>query len=291
MRVTQSMLSNNMLKNLSNNYGRLSKLQDQISSEKKFSKPSDDPVAAMLGMGYRTDLNQIEQFQSNIGEARNWVESTDDALDSAIQALQKIRELTVEGSNDTLVDSEKKAIAEQINQLKEQIVTLGDSKVGGKYIFNGTKTNESPVGSSFADATGEIKIEVFSGIKIQVNTPGQDLFEDYMKSDGDIQQLINTLNDPNSSPDTIDSYLGKIDSQLDKFLSAQAKVGAKQNRIDLMEDRLTQQETFSTQILSDNEDLDVEKAIIEFTTQESVYRAALSVGSKIIQPSLLDFLR
>ena len=75
------------------------------------------------------------------------------------------------------------------------------------------------------------------------------------------------------------------------FLDIQAQVGAKQNRIDLMADRLSEQEVIAQKVLSNNEDVDMEKVIINFTTQESIHNAALSVGAKIIQPSLLDFLR
>lgn len=287
MRVTQSMLSNNLLRNLSNSYNRLGKLQDQISTQKKFTKPSDDPVAAMLGMNYRTDLNRIQQYQRNIGEVKNWIDSTDDALDKAVLALQRIRELTVQASNGTLEGDQRKAIAEEVKQLKEHLRDIGDTQVGGKYIFNGTKTNERPSVTGYA--TGTIELEVFSGIKIPVNIEGAPLFKDMLDdNNGDIQGLINALenNDP-----SIGDFLGKIDANIDKFLAARAQVGAKQNRVELMEDRLSQQEVFSSRILSDNEDIDIEKAIMELTTQESVHRAALSVGSRIIQPTLVDFLR
>lgn len=286
MRVTQSMLSNNLLRNLSNSYDRLGKLQDQISTQKKFTKPSDDPVAAMLGMNYRTDLNRIQQYQRNIGEVKNWIDSTDDALDKAVLALQRIRELTVQASNGTLEEDQRKAIAEEVKQLKEHLRDIGDTQVGGKYIFNGTKTNERPSVTGYA--TGTIELEVFSGIKIPVNIEGAPLFKDMLDDNGDIQGLINALekNDP-----SIGDFLGKIDANIDKFLAARAQVGAKQNRVELMEDRLSQQEVFSSRILSDNEDIDIEKAIMELTTQESVHRAALSVGSRIIQPTLVDFLR
>ncbi len=287
MRVTQSMLSNNMLRNLSNSYSRLDKLQDQIAAQKKFTKPSDDPVAAMMGMNYRTDLNRIQQYTRNIGEVRNWIDSTDDALDKGVLALQRIRELTVQASNGTLEGDQRKAIAEEVKQLKEHLINIGDTQVGGKYIFNGNQTNARPSESeTYAD--GSIELEVFSGIKIQVNTEGSKLFGDMLAPDGDIQKLITALetNDP-----AIGDMLQTIDDNIDEFLSARALIGAKQNRVDLMEDRLSQQEVFSTRILSDNEDIDMERAIIELTTQESVHRAALSVGARIIQPTLTDFLR
>ena len=286
MRVTQSMLSNNMLRNLSNSYSRMDKLQDQISTQKKFTKPSDDPVAAMMGMNYRTDLNKIQQFTRNIGEVRNWVDSTDDALDKGVLALQRIRELTLQASNGTLEGDQRKAVAEEIKQLKEHLQNLGDTQVGGKYIFNGNQTNVRPSESGFQ--RGTIELEVFSGIKIPVNTEGKALFGDMLSEDGDIQKLITALeaNDPD-----VGDMLENVDKNIDNFLSARALIGAKQNRVELMEDRLSQQEVFSTRILSDNEDIDMEKAIIELTTQESIHRAALSVGARIIQPSLTDFLR
>lgn len=286
MRVTQSMLSNNMLRNLSNSYSRMDKLQDQISTQKKFTKPSDDPVAAMMGMNYRTDLNRIQQFTRNIGEVRNWVDSTDDALDKGVLALQRIRELTVQASNGTLEEDQRKAVAEEVKQLKEHLQNLGDTQVGGKYIFNGNQTNVKPSESGFQ--SGTIELEVFSGIKIPVNTEGKALFGDMLSDNGDIQKLITALetNDP-----AVGDMLESVDKNIDNFLSARALIGAKQNRVELMEDRLSQQEVFSTRILSDNEDIDMEKAIIELTTQESIHRAALSVGARIIQPSLTDFLR
>lgn len=287
MRVTQSMLSNNMLRNLSNSYSRLGKLQDQISTQKKFTKPSDDPVAAMMGMNYRSDLNRIQQYQRNIGEVRNWIDSTDDSLDKAVSALQRIRELTVQASNGTYEEAQRKAIAEEVKQLKDQLQNIGDTQVGGKYIFNGTKTNERPSDTGVY-SSGKIELEVFSGIKIQTNVEGGPLFGDMLSDTGDIKGLITALetNDP-----AIGDFLGKIDANIDEFLAARASVGAKQNRVELMEDRLSQQEVFSTRILSENEDIDIEKAIMELTTQESVHRAALSVGSRIIQPTLVDFLR
>ncbi len=176
MRVTQSMLSNNMLKNLSNSYNRLGKLQDQISTQKKFTKPSDDPVAAMMGMNYRSDVNKIEQYTRNIGEVNNWVNSTDDALNHAVLALQRVRELTVQASNGTYEGDQRKAIAEEIKQLKEQISDIGDTQIGDKYIFNGKDTNLRP-SADMDFQTGACEIEVFSGITMQANIEGKSLFE------------------------------------------------------------------------------------------------------------------
>ncbi|MGE7761809.1 flagellar hook-associated protein FlgL [Peribacillus sp. NPDC097895] len=292
MRVTQSMLTNNMLSNLSSSYEKMAKLQEQVSTQKKFTKPSDNPVAAMMGMGYRTNLNQIGQYQSNISEATNWIDSTDDAISEAVSAMQRIRELTVQASNGTYEGEQMKNISEEIKQLKEHLVTLGDTQIGGKYIFNGQDTNVRP--SSVKDAngntvygTGDINLEVFSGISLKINTDGSKTFGDALASGGSIDQTIDALENGGDVSGTLEG----LDATINTFLGMQAKVGARQNRIELMTDRLKQQEVFATEILSKNEDVDIEKAIMDLTTQESVHSAALSIGAKIMQPSLLDFLR
>ncbi|MFE4239553.1 flagellar hook-associated protein FlgL [Peribacillus butanolivorans] len=292
MRVTQSMLTNNMLSNLSRSYEKMGKLQEQVSSQKKFSKPSDNPVAAMMGMGYRTNLNQIQQYTSNISEATNWIDSTDDAISEAVSVLQRIRELTVQGSNGTYDGEQFESVSEEIKQLKEHLVSIGDTQIGGKYIFNGQNTNVKPSSVKDGDGnilygTGAINLEVFSGINIQINTDGSKIFGDALAIGGSIDQTIDALENGGD----VSSTLEGIDETINTFLAMQAQVGARQNRIELMTDRLKQQEVFATEILSKNEDVDIEKAIMDLTTQESIHSAALSVGARIIQPSLLDFLR
>jgi flagellar hook-associated protein 3 FlgL len=145
MRVTQSMLTNNNLKYISNSYKDLQRLSDQITTGKKITKPSDDPVVAMKGMRYRTQVSEIKQYQRNLNEGYNWMENADTALDSANQILQKIRELTVQASNDTYDETARKNIVDEITTLQEQLVTLAETKVGDKYIFNGTDTASSPM--------------------------------------------------------------------------------------------------------------------------------------------------
>ena len=289
MRVTQSMIANSSLRNISNSYSKIAKLDEQIATGKKFTKPSDNPVSAMRAMGYRTDLNRIGQYQANISEVRNWVESTDDALDNVNSALQKIRELTVQASNGSLEENQRGYIAEEIKQLKEQIISIADTQVGGKYIFGGTKTDQKP-SENISGATEEIKLEVFSGIELPLNLPGNDVFKSLIE-DGPLKQLIDDLENATVSEETISSHLSVIDAEIDKILNSRATIGARQNRVDLMESRLDSQEVFSTRILSDNEDIDLERAIMDLTIQESVHRAALAVGAKVIQPTLMDFLR
>lgn len=271
----------------------MAKLQEQILTQKKFSKPSDDPVAAMMGMNYRTSLNKVEQYSRNIGEASSWIESTDLALGQMTEALQRIRELTVKASNTgTDEEAEREAVASEIEQLKQHIIDIGDTQVGGRYIFNGFSTDKRPSDTlndpgGLEYAEGIIEIEVFEGIKLPLNTNGNDIFQ------GAIGQLEDVLTAIRTYPaeGEITGQLGAIDSIIDNVNKIRAEVGARQNRIDIMIDRLEDQEIFAKKILTENEGVDIEEIIIQLTTQESINRAALNVGARVIQPSLLDFLR
>jgi flagellar hook-associated protein 3 FlgL len=303
MRITQGILTNSMLRNLNNSYNRLDSIQNQLATGKKITKPSDDPVVAMRGISYRGDLNNIEQYQRNIAEVNNFLDSTDVALDQATSAIQRIRELTVNASNGVYTDAERKSIAAEINQLREQLIDVGNSKLSGKYIFNGTSTTTPPLDKNNPTNPGaninanSISIEVFDGVQIPVNANAKGLFGDNSATGGtnlfgDISALIDDLTGTAGAPgNDIDSYLTKLDVNLNNIISTRSDVGARQNRVELMEERLSSQEVFSSRILSDNEDANIEKVITDLTTQESVHRAALGVGARIIQPSLLDFLR
>jgi flagellar hook-associated protein 3 FlgL len=264
----------------------MGKLQDQLGSKSKITRPSDDPVVAMLSLGYRDNLNKVQQYSRNISEANNWLDSTDDAISQGVKVLQRIRELTVQASTGTYEQSQRGAIAVEVDQLKEQLETIAKTQVGGKYIFNGENTNKAPAAGNFSD--GDIELEIFDGIKLNVNTKGSELFKSVFNT---LDFLKSKLEDKTSSESDISGFLDTIDSEIDHFLKIQADVGAKQNRVEMMEDRLSSQEIIATEIMSKNEDVEIEKVITDLITQESIQRAALSVGARIIQPSLIDFLR
>jgi len=294
MRVTQSMLSGNMLRNLSGSYSKLGKLQEQITTGKKVNRPSDDPVVAMKGIHYRTELNNVKQFSRNLGEAYNWLDTTDNTFDKIGSALQRARELMVQASSDSVTSEDREKINSELKQLREHIQDLSNTKIGNRYIFSGTKTTTPPYekGVGFQDPDADpafrspIEIQVFNGIQIKINTNPIDLFRSVDDMFAQIDNNISTATGTDLS-----AHIDAIDDQLDALLSMRADIGARQNRIELMDDRLQSQEIIATKQMSDNEDVDYEKTITEMITQESIHRAALSVGARIIQPTLVDFLR
>lgn len=293
MRVTQSMLSNNMLRNLTNSNAQMNKYMEQLYTGKKITKPSDDPVVAMKGIGYRSELVRVEQYQRNTSEVNNWMDNTDSALNQATSAMQRLRELAVKANNGTNSEDELQSILQEANELKEHLTDIANTNVNGKYIFNGTNTNTPPVtvdeeGNITTDFQGnDVVIEVSAGTKLKANVNGESIFG----GEPDLFEAVDNFITNLESGENIDASIGELDTGINQIINSRAELGARMNRLELIENRLSEQEIVATQTMSDNEDVDFAEAITKLITQESLHRAALSAGSRIIQPSLIDFLR
>src|SRR5699024_4416233 len=145
MRVTQSMISANVLQNLNKSYAELDKYFNQLNTGKKMNRHSDDPVAAINGMGYRTELSQVEQYKRNAGEIHSWHDNSDATLEQITSGLQRVRYLAVQASNGTYDYSERENIAEEVKQIRLDLIEMANMKVNDKYIFNGTDTENPPI--------------------------------------------------------------------------------------------------------------------------------------------------
>ncbi|MGN7399531.1 flagellar hook-associated protein FlgL [Cytobacillus praedii] len=295
MRVTQSMLTNNMLRNLTSSYHKLGKYQEQLSSQKKISRPSDDPVVVFKGISYRTSVNDVSQYQRNMSEVNVWLENTEDALEKAGSSIHRLTDLVTQANTGTVTDDDRKKIEDEIEEIKKQLVSIANTKISGKYIFNGSDIYNAPVNYDGTNVTMKynndaVNIEVSAGIKLQVNYLGSNVFGDEKSGMfADLKALQNDLKNGNE-PD-LGKFIDAFQSHLNTVTSARSSIGASMNRVDMIQNRLDSQEIIATKTMSENEDIDVEKVILNLQTQQSIHRAALSVGSSIIQPSLVDFLR
>ncbi|MEI4528221.1 flagellar hook-associated protein FlgL [Priestia megaterium] len=293
MRVTQGMLAANSLKQISNSYNKLETLQNQLSTGKKITRPSDDPVVATKGMAYRSNLSEVNQYKRNLTEAQSWFDSSESGLEQVNSILQRTKELVVQGLNGTNESDDRQAIAREIEQLKLDYMQVGNTQVAGNYIFNGVNVGTAPISEN---ASGMIEsninldpfsVEVSIGIQLRVNIHPENIFG---QGAFDLMNNVQTAfeqNDVNSLKD----LSTQVDTQLSTLLAERSELGARSNRLELIENRLDSQEITATKMLSNNEDADIEKVITDLTVQESVHRAALGVGAQIIQPTLLDFLR
>ena len=291
MRVTQSMVAANSLRSINKSYGSMATYLEQLSTGKKITKASDDPVVAQKGMYYRTSLKEVEQYKRNLSEVYLWMDNSEASMDQANKSFQRIRELMIQAKNGTNQTEDREAIAKEIAQLKEDLVSVANTQVAGRYIFNGTSVNTAPVisndnGIEVNASQDPYLVEVSRGIQLKANADPSQLFS---------QELFDTIGKIEAELAEedleLDSLLNEFDSLVNTFSAERSDLGARYNRLELLESRIENQEVLAKKVLSENEDVDMEKVYTDFITQESVHRAALQMGASIIQPSLLDFLR
>lgn len=167
MRITNQMMTNNMLSHINQNKVNMSTLENQYSTGKKILKPSDDPIVAVRALKLRSNLTELSQYlEKNIPDAESWMDVTESAMDNVNGILTQMNKYCVQGSSDTLTADDRTNILQNLIQLKEQIYQEGNSQYAGRYVFTGYKTdtpliytsdtsylNNTSLTTSFADAT------------------------------------------------------------------------------------------------------------------------------------------
>lgn len=161
-RVTNSMMQTLMLNDMHNNLNKLIDIQQQLSTQRKYSAASENPNAVTKGMGLDTSLTEGLQYISNLKDAQSWLKFTDDALGQMNDIFQRVRELAIQAGNGAYEGVDLEAIAVELTQLKEAIRNLANSTIGQEFLFAGLKTNEVPFGLG---ANGEV---VYNGNDYEV---------------------------------------------------------------------------------------------------------------------------
>lgn len=307
-RVTNQMMSQRMLENLWASMRRLDKWNQQLSTGRRISLPSDDPADTETAMRLRTLLREGEQYMRNVDDALAWLEATDAALNHATQVLQRARELIIYGGNGTLTDEARQALATEMNQLIHDLFAVANTKHGQRYLFAGENTlirpfeailekpddPSSPVGNfqyhgtryEPADGFDGLELEIEAGNTLRYNIFGNDVFEPIF------EVLIAVRKDLENGnlKDLTGDDLAKFDKAMDNLLRWRAEVGARVNRLELVRERLSQNQVNLEKLSAEVEGIDIAEVIMRLKMEENVYRAALGAGARIIQPTLLDFL-
>lgn len=319
MRVTNSMMIGQLINNLNKNLKRMETYQYQLATGKRIVRPSQDPVGITRSLQARTELSKITDYIGNVEDAKAWLTQTETALKEMNSLIVRAYELTVDAANDSKTPEDRQAIAKEIGELMEQLLETSNTTYAGRYTFGGYNTTEKPFevredgGESFLWYNGmkianltdpnaqptlppdfkdeKIEYEIGTGILMDISMSGVEVLGEgndnlYVV----FNELFQALNDGTDS-NRISESIGKLQDKQKDVLSQLAEVGGKTNRLDLIKTRLEMDEMNYTAIKSQVEDVDHEEVIMEFLMAELVYRSSLSVGARIIQPTLVDFLR
>ena len=300
MRVTTQMAVNNLVGNLNRSFGRMVRFQQELSSGSRLNNLSDDPAAVERSLSLRSELRNIEQFQKNIDDGTGWLELSEVSLSELETLFVEARGLAVQGASDTYNSQQRRSLADQIDQFLEHAVSLSESRYRGRYIFAGTQTGDPPYGATrdqegmilslnpTGDATGNIEREVADGIVMQVNVPGDSVYEGSLNAFDVLIDLRDALGENNVGG--VRESLSSLADMREKISSVRGEIGARVNRMELTRNVLDRVTTEMTTILSEDEDVDLTSTIVNLQQEQDVFQAALASGNTVIPQSLMDFI-
>ena len=301
LRVAQSSLSTNALAGLQANLARLQRTQEQLSSGRRINRMSDSPVDGAAAMRLRGEQSANEQVGRNIADGLSTLGAADGTFTSMSAMLQRVRQLVVSGLNDTNSAGERESMATEIDQLKAGLIGLANTQYLGRPVFAGTQD----VTAAFDTTTGQYlgnaspvqrSVSTDSSATVDVTVTGQATFSTLFSDSGDVSgagiltRISAALRAP-GGPAALNTELSNLDAASATMQNARSMVGARYNRLLSLQGAGQSRLDSVTASLSDAENVDLPKTIIDMQIQSTGYQAALGASAKIIQPSLLDFLR
>jgi flagellar hook-associated protein 3 FlgL len=247
-------------------------------------------------MQYRSEIRRSDQFQRNASDGLNWLGMADNTLTSMLSTVGRVRELILQGMNGSTDPVQRGNIAQEVDSLHDTLIGMANTKYLDRPIFGGNAGGSAAYDQSgtFVGSPGDqIERRVGPNQKVRVNLTGPEVFgPDGSGTSGNLFQIVQTISDDlKTNPAALSGDLTALDSQLITVQNQLGAVGARYNQVDGMKTRAEDQQVTMKNGLSDVENIDLPKTIVDLQLQEIAYKSALSATSRVIQPSLLDFLR
>jgi flagellar hook-associated protein 3 FlgL len=192
LRITQGHLYAVALNDIRNGLGRYTALQHEVATGRRVNLPSDDPAAALRIIPLTNDIRNLDQFSSNVSMARETLDAGASSLEDGSSLMQRIREITVQAANGTLNTDDRHNLGIEVDQLLNQLISIGNSKRGDRYLFGGTASNTAPFtlvssgNSSRVVYNGNhqsLTVEVAPGLQTALNLPGDSIFQKHSRGD------------------------------------------------------------------------------------------------------------
>ncbi len=304
IRVTQRLIADRVLNNLNQQSRAILKLEEQLSTGQLVNRPSDNPLAARRAVNASSLVSENDQYLTNISTIGPTLQTAESAIRTAEDVRQRAHELTVQGLSNTNGQTQRDEIAIEINQLLETMLEQGNTLNNGKYIFSGSRTQTTPFVAT-RDASGEItavsyegndehiEVEIFEDVRVTTNETGSAVFTQTDPGTQDIFQVLIDIRDSLRASDltTLNTNLEQLLDAQDQLLVGGARLGATQNRIERMETNIEEISVQLENVRSDNVDADYADTVINLELQTNALNAALNAGGRVIQASLLDYVR
>ncbi len=292
MRVTERSISTSTLNNLQRSMARSGQIQEQLSSGRLISKPSDSPTGTISSMQLRSENRTVQQYSRNANDGMAWLGTIDSTITTAASQVSRVRDLVLQGLNTgTTTDGSREALAAEVDNIRESLIGLSNTRYLDRPIFGGNTTGGAAFNAdgSYAGDDGEVIRTVGDGATVKVNLTGPEVFG--TGNDNLFNVLSSISAKLRTDPTQLDTDLARLDAVTDTMKTGLSQVGARYNRVENMRNTADNRILTLNSQQSEVEDIDLPKTIMEMQLQETAYQAALSATAKVIQPSLVDFLR
>jgi flagellar hook-associated protein 3 FlgL len=292
MRVTQGMIYDSTNRSLSTTAAAVQTASEKVSSTKQLNRPSDNPADVRAAVQLRDALSELNQFQRNIDAATSKVDAMDGALAGAGDLIQRANELAIAGGDGTLSAGNRQAMAQEVGQLIESMAQDAGAKVGNAYVFSGFQVNKAPYVVTAPGTVGTYQGD--HGVAVARIGPGATV-QTSISGDAAFQAAFDALSQLKADLDAGNVVQGgtisKIQGALDSIMTTRAQVGARANRLEQAKTSQGSLITSNQGLLSQLEDVDMASAITELSRRQTTYQATLAVTAKVMQTSLIDYLR
>ena len=292
-RVTQNMMTQRSLTGMQTSLSRLAKLQEQLSTGRVLNRPSDSPTGTTSAMRIRATLSDVKQYGRNAQDGNGWFSTIDSALTNANDQVLRARDLALQGANEGVAGpGAREALAAEVDQIRAGLINTANSDYLGRPVFGGVTAGGAAydAAGTYVGTPGAVNRTVAEGTTVRVDVDGTAAFGPTGNSLFDHLSALSTALRSGDQA-TISASITALDADRDRITTTQTEVGSRQNRVEAAIQAAGDNELALSSSLSAVENADLPKTVVDLQMQQVAYQASLGATARVMQPSLLDFLR
>jgi flagellar hook-associated protein 3 len=236
MRITQRAVALTSLQGLNRNLDAFGKLQEQLTSGKTISKPSDSPTGTNRSLQIRSDQAAATQHARNISDAKSWLEQTDGTLRTMLDTVRRVRDLTVQGLNEGAASpSSQQALATEVASLREGLLDLANTQIQGRPIFGGLTVGGQAYDAAgvYRGVAGDLTRRISDTELLRVDLNGDQAFG---APPNDLFAVVGAIAaDMTADPAALEGHLTALDGIRESMQSSVADIGARGARLERVE--------------------------------------------------------
>jgi flagellar hook-associated protein 3 FlgL len=289
MRVTNSMMTATVKRNLFRQAENLARKQETMASGKRINRPSDDPLGFGKVLDYRKTLSALEQYDRNIQNAKNRIEFVETTLGAVEDLMVDAKNWAVnQFASDTM---DREAAITSVQNIREQMLQLGNSKMGNVYVFSGFQSLTPPFAAdgTYNGDNGYYSVMTADNMEMQVEADGSRIFQGTDDVFDALDQLLVGLQTDDVT--LIHNQINRFEQAQDQVQMVRAESGARFQQLELVEQQTARLKLTFEDMMDTTEKANMEETVIDFNNQETAYQLSLNAAAKIIQPSLINFLK